>query len=183
MRGQNNVQGVSDMGALPNFLPGYARVSDPADRDRFEKAWGAPIPGNLGLTIVEMINAAAVGEIKGLYFMGENPAMSDPDAGLRHAGAPFSYGIELLCSAGIPAVYTQVLALSDLSASAYYGYLLLYITVFLLDDAVVFVTAMLTLQATGLAASYSRYSHLIGGIVLVGVGLLLVFRPGWLAFA
>jgi glutaredoxin len=91
--------------------------------------------------------------------------------------------IELLCSAGIPAVYTQVLALSDLSVSAYYGYLLLYITVFLLDDAVVFVTAMLTLQATGLAASYSRYSHLIGGVVLVGVGLLLVFRPGWLAFA
>jgi hypothetical protein len=91
--------------------------------------------------------------------------------------------IELLCSAGIPAVYTQVLALSDLSVSAYYGYLLLYITVFLLDDAVVFVTAMLTLQATGLAASYSRYSHLIGGVVLVGVGLLLVFRPGWLVFA
>jgi hypothetical protein len=91
--------------------------------------------------------------------------------------------IELLCSAGIPAVYTQVLALSDLSVSAYYGYLLLYITVFLLDDAVVFVTAMLTLQATGLAASYSRYSHLIGGVVLVSVGLLLVFRPGWLAFA
>jgi glutaredoxin len=91
--------------------------------------------------------------------------------------------IELLCSAGIPAVYTQVLALSELSVSAYYGYLLLYITVFLLDDTVVFVSAMLTLQATGLAASYSRYSHLIGGVVLVGVGLLLVFRPGWLAFA
>jgi glutaredoxin len=90
--------------------------------------------------------------------------------------------IELLCSAGIPAVYTQVLALSDLSAAAYYGYLMLYISVFLLDDAVVFVSAMLTLQATGLAATYSRYSHLIGGIVLVGVGLLLVFRPQWLAF-
>jgi glutaredoxin len=91
--------------------------------------------------------------------------------------------IELLCSAGIPAVYTQVLVLSDLPAIAYYGYLMLYIAVFLLDDAVVFVTAMLTLQATGLAASYSRYSHLIGGIVLVGVGVLLVFRPQWLAFA
>jgi glutaredoxin len=91
--------------------------------------------------------------------------------------------IELLCSAGIPAVYTQVLALSDLSGAAYYGYLMLYISVFLLDDAVVFVTAMLTLQATGLAATYSRYSHLIGGLVLVGVGLLLVFRPQWLAFA
>jgi hypothetical protein len=91
--------------------------------------------------------------------------------------------IELLCSAGIPAVYTQVLALSNLSTLAYYGYLLLYIAVFLLDDAIVFVTAMLTLQATGLAATYSRYSHLVGGLVLLGVGLLLVFRPQWLAFA
>jgi hypothetical protein len=91
--------------------------------------------------------------------------------------------IELLCSAGIPVVYTQVLALSDLSATAYYGYLMLYISIFLLDDAVVFVTAMLTLQATGLAATYSRYSHLIGGTVLLAVGLLLIFRPEWLAFA
>jgi hypothetical protein len=90
--------------------------------------------------------------------------------------------IELLCSAGIPAVYTQALALNDLSAHTYYGYLLLYITVFLLDDAVVFVTAMLTLQATGLAATYSRYSHLVGGVVLLAVGFLLVFRPEWLAF-
>jgi hypothetical protein len=91
--------------------------------------------------------------------------------------------IELLCSAGLPAVYTQVLALSDLSVAAYYGYLMLYIVIFLFDDAVVFVSAMLTLQATGLAAAYSRYSHLAGGIVLLGVGLLLVFRPEWLAFA
>jgi formate dehydrogenase major subunit len=81
MRGQNNVQGVSDMGVLATFLPGYARVSDPVERARFEHAWGAAIPAHPGLTIVEMINAAALGEIKGLYFMGENPAMSDPDAG------------------------------------------------------------------------------------------------------
>jgi glutaredoxin len=90
--------------------------------------------------------------------------------------------IELLCSAGIPAVYTQVLALNNLSTPTYYGYLLLYIAVFLLDDVIVFVTAMLTLQATGLAATYSRYSHLVGGLVLLGVGLLLIFRPQWLAF-
>ena len=80
-RGQNNVLGVSDMGVLTTFLPGYAHVSDPAERARFEQAWGAAIPTRPGLTIVEMINAAALGEIKGLYFMGENPAMSDPDAG------------------------------------------------------------------------------------------------------
>lgn len=79
MRGQNNVQGVSDMGVLPNFLPGYAPVSERAERTRFERAWGVPVPDGLGLTIVEMLNAAALGDIKGLYFMGENPVMSDPD--------------------------------------------------------------------------------------------------------
>jgi hypothetical protein len=91
--------------------------------------------------------------------------------------------VELFCSAGIPAVYTQVLALSDLSGPAYAGYLLLYIAAFLIDDIIVFVTALLTLQATGLAAGYSRFSHLVGGIVLAGIGLMLLFRPQWLAFA
>ena len=91
--------------------------------------------------------------------------------------------IELLCSAGIPAIYTQVLALSDLSRGAYAGYLLLYISVFLIDDIIVFVMAMLTLQAAGLAATYSRYSHLLGGVVLAAVGFMLLFRPDWLAFA
>jgi formate dehydrogenase major subunit len=81
MRGQNNVQGVSDMGVLPNFLPGYASISDSVERARFEQAWRTPLPAEAGLTIVEMINAAALGQIKGLYFMGENPAMSDPDVG------------------------------------------------------------------------------------------------------
>jgi hypothetical protein len=119
------------------------------------------------------------------YFAGMKAAVAEQSFLLAVAGimalAVAVNLIELLCSAGIPAVYTQVLALSDLSAAGYYGYLMLYVAVFLLDDAVVFVTAMLTLQATGLAET-SRYSHLIGGIVLVGMGLLLVFRPQWLAF-
>ena len=91
--------------------------------------------------------------------------------------------IELLCSAGIPAIYTQVLALSELSTPAYYAYLMLYVSVFLIDDIVVFVTAMITVRATGLAGNYARYSHLVGGIILSGVGFLLLFRPEWLAFA
>lgn len=89
--------------------------------------------------------------------------------------------IELLCSAGIPAVYTQVLAMSDLSPLAYYGYLLLYVVVFMMDDALVFVIAMVTLRQTGLVGTYARYSHLIGGIVLLIVGSLLLFRPDLLA--
>ena len=72
--------------------------------------------------------------------------------------------VELICSAGIPAVYTQVLALSNLPAWQYYAYLGLYILVFMLDDLFVFVVAMKTLQVAGVTADYSRFSHLAGGI-------------------
>jgi uncharacterized membrane protein YidH (DUF202 family) len=90
--------------------------------------------------------------------------------------------VELLCSAGIPAVYTQVLALSHLPAWQYYAYLGLYILVFMLDDLVVFVVAMKTLQITGMTTSYSRFSHLAGGVVLLAIGALLLLRPEWLMF-
>ncbi|MEW6203208.1 MAG: formate dehydrogenase subunit alpha [bacterium] len=79
LRGQNNVQGACDMGALPNVFPGYQRVDDPAVREKFEKAWGAALPQKAGLTVVEMMNAAAEGKIRAMYIMGENPMLSDPD--------------------------------------------------------------------------------------------------------
>ena len=79
LRGQNNVQGACDLGALPNVFPGYQRVTDEAIRRKFEDAWGAPLPGEAGLTVVEIINAAAEGRVKGLYVMAENPMMSDPN--------------------------------------------------------------------------------------------------------
>lgn len=81
LRGQNNVQGACDLGALPNVFPGYQAVVNPEFREKFEKAWGMTdkIPENIGMTIVEMINAAADGDIKCLYVMGENPMISDPD--------------------------------------------------------------------------------------------------------
>jgi len=83
LRGQNNVQGACDMGALPNVLTGYQPVSDPAVREKFEKAWGVDyLPGNPGLTLTEMMDAALRGEVKVLYIMGENPLISDPD--IRH---------------------------------------------------------------------------------------------------
>jgi hypothetical protein len=90
--------------------------------------------------------------------------------------------IELLCSAGIPAVYMQVLTLSALPSWQYYVYLALYIVVFLFDDLVIFATAMVTLRASGLTAGYARYSRLVGGGVLGGLGILLLFRPDWLKF-
>lgn len=79
LRGQNNVQGSSDMCALPNLLPGYMPVTDPGMRATFEKAWGVALSSRPGLTVVEMIHAAEKGEIKAMYIMGENPMVSDPD--------------------------------------------------------------------------------------------------------
>lgn len=90
--------------------------------------------------------------------------------------------VELLCSAGLPAVYTHVLTLSDLPRWQYYGYLLLYVFVFLLDDLLVFAVAMTTLEVTGLSAKYTRYAQLVGGVVLVVLGALLLLRPEWLMF-
>ncbi|MEQ1595792.1 MAG: formate dehydrogenase subunit alpha [Casimicrobium sp.] len=83
LRGQNNVQGASDAGLIPMMYPDYQRVVDPAIRARFESAWRVPA-GSLddkpGLTVVEVMHAIKKGEVRGLYVMGENPAMSDPDA-------------------------------------------------------------------------------------------------------
>lgn len=82
LRGQNNVQGATDMGCLPDFLPGYQSIRVPGIREKFEKAWGVRLPETRGLTATEMIRAASDGGIKALYIMGENPVLSDPDA--RH---------------------------------------------------------------------------------------------------
>jgi len=89
LRGQNNVQGACDLGALPNVYPGYQSVDDEELRTKFEAAWDVSLSPTPGLTVVEMINAAAAGKLKGLYIMGENPMLSDPDlthveAGLRN---------------------------------------------------------------------------------------------------
>ncbi len=80
LRGQNNVQGASDAGLIPMVFPDYQKVADPAARAHFEALWGVSLDPQPGLTVVEIINAAYEGRIKGMYIMGENPAMSDPDA-------------------------------------------------------------------------------------------------------
>ena len=81
LRGQNNVQGACDMGALPTVFPGYQPVSDPAARERFERAWKTDLSGKPGVTLVEMTHSGTRdGGIKGMFIMGENPVLSDPDA-------------------------------------------------------------------------------------------------------
>lgn len=79
LRGQNNVQGACDMGCLPNVLPGYQNISDPQILGKFEEKWGVSLSNKPGLTVTEIFHGALSGEIKGLYIMGENPMLSDPD--------------------------------------------------------------------------------------------------------
>ena len=79
LRGQNNVQGACDLGALPNVYTGYQQVADDEARARFEKAWGCQLPEKPGLPLTEMFHAMEEGWIKCVYLMGENPVLSDPD--------------------------------------------------------------------------------------------------------
>ena len=79
LRGQNNVQGASDAGLIPMVYPDYQSVNDPKVRGSFEALWQAGLDDKPGLTVVEIMDAIHAGEINGMYIMGENPAMSDPD--------------------------------------------------------------------------------------------------------
>lgn len=81
LRGQNNVQGASDAGLIPMFLPDYGRVAEEGARARMEPVWGFPVSPKPGLTVVEIMDAIHEGGVRAMYVMGENPAMSDPDAG------------------------------------------------------------------------------------------------------
>lgn len=90
--------------------------------------------------------------------------------------------VELICSAGLPAIYTQVLTLNNLPAWKYYAYILLYVFFFMLDDLLVFVAAMITLQVTGVTTKYTRAAKLIGGIIMLLIGIALIFKPEWVMF-
>lgn len=79
LRGQNNVQGASDVGLIPMAYPDYARVGDPQVQEKFERAWHAKLDSKPGLTVVEVIDAILQDKVRGVYIMGENPSMSDPD--------------------------------------------------------------------------------------------------------
>jgi formate dehydrogenase alpha subunit len=80
LRGQNNVQGACDMGALPNVYPGYQTVIDPGNRKKFESAWGKRLSDKVGLTVTEMMPGILDGNVKGMFILGENPILSDPDS-------------------------------------------------------------------------------------------------------
>ena len=119
LRGQNNVQGASDAGLIPMMFPDYQPVTNPAVRARFEQAWGVAagsLDAQPGLTVVEVMQAILAGGVRGMYVMGENPAMSDPDA--NHARAALA-ALDHLVVQDIFLTETAYLADVVLPASAF----------------------------------------------------------------
>jgi formate dehydrogenase major subunit len=116
LRGQNNVQGASDVGLIPMMYPDYQRVDNAGTRNRFEEVWGMTLDPLPGLTVVEIMNAVHAGQIRGMYIMGENPAMSDPD--VSHARQALSE-LEMLVVQDIFLTETGYLADVILPASAF----------------------------------------------------------------
>ena len=90
--------------------------------------------------------------------------------------------IELACSAGLPLVFTQILAMNDVSTLARIIYIAVYILFFMLDDILIFSIAMFTFKVTGISTKYTKYSHLIGGIIMFIIGLLMILKPSWIMF-
>lgn len=91
--------------------------------------------------------------------------------------------IELLCSLGLPLMYTEILSINNLSQSTYLRYIILYVFFFILDDLIVFIISMITLKSTAISTKYNKYSHLFGGIIMLLIGILIIFKPEWLAFS
>ena len=116
LRGQNNVQGASDVGLIPMMFPDYTRVDNPGAREKFEEIWGVTLDPVPGLTVVEIMNAVHAGDIRGMYIMGENPAMSDPD--VNHAREALSE-LDMLVVQDIFLTETCYLADVVLPASAF----------------------------------------------------------------
>lgn len=90
--------------------------------------------------------------------------------------------VELVCSLGLPATFTQILAMNNLNSVQYFTYVLIYVLFFLLDDILIFFIAMKTLKPTGISNRYTKYSHLIGGIIMLLIGILMIIKPEWLMF-
>ena len=116
LRGQNNVQGASDMACAPVFLPGYQRVDNDEARRRFEELWGGPLPAKVGLGATDMTQAMIDGSIEAMWVMGENPVMSDPN--LSHARKAFG-NVKFLVVQDIFLTETAELADVVLPAAAY----------------------------------------------------------------
>ena len=90
--------------------------------------------------------------------------------------------MELACSAGLPLVFTEILTINKITGISSFYYTLIYIFFFLLDDLIIFIVAMLTSKIAAISTKYNKYSHLIGGILMLLIGVLLIVKPEWLMF-
>ena len=90
--------------------------------------------------------------------------------------------VELLCSLGLPVMFTQILAVNEVSGPMQIVYSLVYIFFFLIDDIIIFIIAMKTLEIKAISNKYGKYAHLIGGLIMLAIGLLLIFKPEWVMF-
>lgn len=90
--------------------------------------------------------------------------------------------IELLCSLGLPVMFTQILAINEVSKVGQILYSLLYVLFFMIDDIIIFIIAMKTLEIKAISNKYGKYSHLIGGLIMIIIGVLMVYKPEWLMF-
>ena len=90
--------------------------------------------------------------------------------------------IELLCSLGLPVMFSEILAVNDISKTGQILYSLLYVFFFLIDDIIVFIIAMKTLEIKAISNKFGKYSHLIGGLIMLIIGLLMILKPEWLMF-
>ncbi|MFQ5733891.1 MAG: molybdopterin-dependent oxidoreductase, partial [Planctomycetaceae bacterium] len=117
LRGQNNVQGASDAGLIPMVYPDYQPVADDANRVKFERAWGKPLDPHPGLTVVEIMDAALSGDVRGMYVLGENPFISDPNSNKVRAALA---NLEFLAVQDIFLTETAEFADVILPASSYF---------------------------------------------------------------
>ncbi len=90
--------------------------------------------------------------------------------------------VEMVCSLGLPAVYTQILAINNLSALSYNFYMAIYIIAYMADDIIIYFIAVFTMNIIAGSAKYARFSHLVGGVLMAIIGLLMLFKPDWLMF-
>jgi glutaredoxin len=115
----------------------------------------------------------------------ETLALAPLNVGIVFGIIALAFGVNLVeffCSAGLPAVFTKVLSMSELNVFSYYSYLLLYTIIFMLDDIIVFILAMVTLRTVNFTEKYSHWATLIGGLLILLIGLLLIFKPEILMF-
>ena len=90
--------------------------------------------------------------------------------------------VELACYAGLPLVFSELMAINNVTMMSKFLYTFVYICFFLIDDFIVFIIAMKTMKVTGISTKYNKYSHLIGGVLMLAIGIMLLIKPEWLMF-